>query len=77
MHEHNGHRYDVVVVTNPPRPRTVEAELWYYPRDVAPKEHRGKYFARVPAPTEHEARAQVEAEFRAWVDAGSPARERS
>jgi len=49
--------------------------LFYY----APRGKRtgagGTYFKTAQAPTDREAAAKIEAEFRAWVDAGCPKRE--
>jgi hypothetical protein len=52
----------------------VQAELFYYAPGGQRTGAGGTYFKTAQAPTDREAAGQVEAEFRAWVDAGCPKR---
>jgi len=56
-------------------PGHVQAELFYYAPGGKRTGAGGTYFKTAQAPTDREAAANVEAEFKAWVDAGCPKRE--
>jgi hypothetical protein len=70
--EYKGYRYMTALKKLPGH---VQAELFYYAPGGTRTGAGGTYFKTAQAPTDHEATAKVEGEFRAWVDAGCPKRE--
>ena len=73
MDEYKGYGYITALKKVPGH---VQAELFYYVLGGPAHGRRGgTYFKTAQAPTDREAAAKVEAEFKAWVDAGCPKRE--
>ena len=68
MFTHEGYRYTVVMIANGLVPKTTEAELWYYPPGAQASGSTWKYFGRRSAGGPAEARDQVEAAFKAWIE---------